>query len=57
MRTLLWQAITTEENLAKNYHAWAEEIVRPELRQLFQQLAEEHQQHASTLRARLARQP
>jgi len=57
MRTVLWQALTAEENLAVNYRHWAEQLSRPELKQLFRQLAEEHQQHVNTLRARLAQQP
>ncbi|MCR4419447.1 MAG: ferritin family protein [Clostridia bacterium] len=57
MRTVLWQAITAEQNLAQAYRRWAEQITRPELRRLFLQLAEQHQQHAEVLRARLAQSP
>lgn len=57
MRTILWQAIKAEENLAESYRRWAEQLNRQELQQLFRQLAEEHRQHAANLQSCLARQP
>ncbi|MGB9887536.1 MAG: ferritin family protein [Moorellales bacterium] len=57
MRTLLWEAITAEQNLSQAYRRWAQQATRPEFSRLFLQLAEQHQQHAETLRARLASAP
>lgn len=57
MRTILWQAIKAEENLAESYRRWAEQLNRQELQQLFRQLAEEHRRHATNLQSCLARQP
>lgn len=57
MRTILWQAITAEENLSQQYRYWAGQTTKPELAALFRQLAEEHIRHAALLRGWLAQIP